>query len=173
MSRTFSIRVPACAYKTAHLLDLHKKTLSFLSFLPSDSQFLTPVMKLHIWAALSIALASARSGNAGFVSYTPQTTIAGGGPRPSNTLPVPPAPTNKVPSVPPSSNSYKLNSSFEISATPVTHTYNWIIGYLINSVPFGIYLLRPLSYIARSMALQAGFFNVVFSSRSRADPYLS
>ena len=114
-------------------------------------------MKLHIWAALSIALASARSGNASFVSYTPQTTIAGGGPRPSNTLPVPPAPTNKVPSVPPSSNSYKLNSSFEISATPVTRTYNWTIGYLINSVPFGIYLLRPSSYIARSMALQAGF----------------
>ena len=32
VTRTFSVRVPACAYKTAHLLDLSKKNPVFSAF---------------------------------------------------------------------------------------------------------------------------------------------
>jgi hypothetical protein len=89
-------------------------------------------MKLHVLVALlpmGLAFVSAKSNGVGrSVSYVPITTISSGGPGPSITNEAPPLPTQITPAAFPSANSYTLNSSFEITATPVTRTYHWTIA---------------------------------------------
>jgi hypothetical protein len=88
-------------------------------------------MKLHVLAALlpmGLAFVSAKSNGVGTVSYVPVTTISSGGLNPSITNEAPPLPTETTPAAFPNANSYTLNSSFEITATPVTRTYHWTIA---------------------------------------------
>jgi hypothetical protein len=87
-------------------------------------------MKLRVWAVLLptiISFACAQGGGGGPASYSAVTTVTPGGNRPTNTFEPPPLPTQTTPAAPPNSGSYKLNSSFKITDTPVTRTFNWTI----------------------------------------------
>jgi hypothetical protein len=88
-------------------------------------------MKRQIWTtllSLSLTFVSGQSNGAGGASYTPLTTISLDGPGPTNTNEAPPIPTQTTPAVPANAASYKLNSSFEITDTPVTRTFDWTIS---------------------------------------------
>jgi hypothetical protein len=88
-------------------------------------------MYLQIWAAVLptiLAFASARRNNVGVGSYTHATTVTAGGPGPSVTVDGPPVPTVTTVAVTPNTGSYQLNSSFEITDTAVTRTFDWTIA---------------------------------------------
>jgi len=89
---------------------------------------------LHIWVALLPAIlifASAQINGNGGAIYSQVTTISAGGPRPTPTIEGLPAPTQTTVAVAPKAGSYQLNSSFEITNTPVTRTFNWTISYVM------------------------------------------
>lgn len=88
-------------------------------------------MKHQIWAALlpmRFAFAAAQNSGMGGASYIPVSTFQPGGPRPTPTIEGPPVPTQGIPAALPATNSYQLNSSFEITDKPVTRTFDWTIS---------------------------------------------
>jgi hypothetical protein len=92
---------------------------------------------LHIWAALLptiLGFASAQNGGNGGATYSQVTTISVAGPGPTPTIEGPPAPTQTTVAAAPNAGSYRLNSSFEITDTPVTRTFDWTISYVIAIV---------------------------------------
>jgi hypothetical protein len=91
-------------------------------------------MNLFIWAALVpniLAFVSAQSNGDDGATYAPVTTVSVGGYGPTPTNEGPLLPSQTTPAVSPNAGSYKLNSSFEITDTPVTRTFNWIIAYVV------------------------------------------
>jgi hypothetical protein len=87
-------------------------------------------MKLQIRAAIlstTLAFASAKRSSSGGATYAPVTTVTLSGSAPTGTNAPPPVPTQTTPAVFADSASYQLNSSFEITDTPVTRTFDWTI----------------------------------------------
>jgi hypothetical protein len=76
---------------------------------------------------MGLGFAGAQNGGSGSASYLPVVTVKPEGSGPTPTFEDPPVPTQTTLAVPPNANSYQLNSSFEITDTPVTRTFNWNI----------------------------------------------